>query len=123
MMEKEVFVKITPVIIEETENGYLVTINGKSKEISEEEYNNTYSKMVKGTSLLGGIRGSIYTTVGTYQKLKDTNPDKLSDEDRIKYESKMKRAPEILLEIEKLKRVRNKLYEIIYDNNKEKQES
>lgn len=118
-MKKEVFVKIIPVIIEKTENGYLVTINGKSKEVSEEEYNNIYSKMVKGTSLLGGIRGSIYTTLDTYQKLKDTNPDKLSDEDRIKYESKMKRAPEILLEIEKLKRVRNKLYEIICSNNRE----
>lgn len=115
---KEVLVKITPVIVEESGRGYLVTINGKTKKLSPDEYQNTYGGMIKATSLIKGINGSIRSTTNTYQKLLDTDVSKLNEDEKDIYDMKIAKSPIILAELEKLNRIRDRLNEIINNNNK-----
>ena len=115
---KEVLIKITPVIVEESGRGYLVTINGKTKKLSPDEYRNTYGGMIKATSLIKGINGSIRSTTNTYQKLLDIDVSKLNEDEKTVYDTKMAKSPVIIAELEKLKRIRDRLNEIINDNNK-----
>lgn len=115
---KEVLVKITPVIVEESGRGYLVTINGKTKKLSPDEYRNAYGGMIKATSLIKGINGSIKSTTNTYQKLLDTDVSKLNEDEKVVYDMKMAKFPVILAEFKKLNRIRDRLNEIINNNNK-----
>lgn len=115
---KEVLVKITPVIVEESGRGYLVTINGKTKKLSPDEYRNAYGGMIKATSLIKGINGSIKSTTNTYQKLLDTDVSKLNEDEKAIYDMKMAKSPVIIAELEKLNRIKDRLNEIINDNNK-----
>lgn len=115
---KKVLVKITPVIVEESGRGYLVTINGKTKKLSPDEYKNAYGGMIKATSLIRGVNGCIKSTTDTYQKLLNTDVNKLNKDEKADYDIKMAKSPTIVAELEKLKRIRSKLYEIISDNNK-----